>query len=154
MSQKLEKVAKMKRKEIAATIERLNTAYEKRDKFQAEIIAVEKSDNQERSDFTKQMMILNKELEQAFMDDISAKRRVVVRDGVNINRSVSPTPSESTTHSSGPSVDTRSKKTKTKQILTAIRGGHSDSDRGRDKELSPIECGAQQVLLFPYVLLS
>ncbi len=141
MNQKLEKDIKMKKKEIAATIERSNMAYEQRDKFQAEIIAIEKADWQEQSDFAKQMVILNKELEQAFMD--VSKRRL----GGNISRSVSPTPSDSIIHllTEPPDGGPMSKNTTKQQILTVRDGSSSSSDQGRDDD-SSTEC-VQQVLL-------
>ncbi len=127
MNHKLEKDIKMKKKEIAATIERSNVAYEQRDKFQAEIVAIDKNDRQERSDFAKEIMILNKELEQAFMD-------------VSKSRSISPIPSDSIhslTLRDGPSLTT-------KQQMLTVRSGSSNSDQGRNVLLT--EC-VQQVLL-------
>ncbi len=127
MNHKLEKDIKMKKKEIAATIERSNVAYEQRDKFQTEIIATEKNDRQERSDFAKEIMILNKELKQAFMD-------------VSKSRSISPIPSDSI-HSLTQRDDPNST---TKQQILTVRGGSSNSDQGREDLLT--EC-VQQVLL-------
>ncbi len=133
MNQKLEKDIKMKKKEIAAIIERSNMAYEQRDKFQVEMSAIEKADWQEQSDFTKQMVILNKELEQAFMD--ISKRRL----SVNISGIVSPTPTDSTHFwTEPPDGGPKSKNTRKQQKILTARDDDDDSST---------ECVLQVLLL-------
>ncbi len=134
MNHKLEKDINMKKKEIAATIERSNAAYEQRDRFQSEIAEIEKNGQHERSDFAKQMTILNTELKQAFMD-------------VSKSKNVSPIPFDGIPHSFAAALenDDPSSSSASKQ-LTVKGGGSSNSNINEGRDTLLTEC-VQQVLL-------